>query len=152
MASSQQQQARGQRAGGQAYQTVVAGQGLGRQTRTYHRIVLAEFMVCVVLVGMSPVLTPRKSGTQADETAAAFSLAGPVVRLTAVSVVFFVLALMATGPRAGKVAAAFGALVVLGVLLNATDELAVLAKALTVKRTGGGGQGAIEGSGGPVNP
>jgi preprotein translocase subunit SecG len=123
-----------QQTGRGTYQTVVTGRGTSG--RTYHRIVLAEFMVCVVLVGMSPVLTARGSGAgaaaqDAGNAAAELSLAAPLVRLTAVCIVFFVLALMATGNQAGKVAAAFGGLVVLGTLLNATDELSVLAKSLT---------------------
>jgi hypothetical protein len=130
--------------------TYMAGTAPGRQVRyqspsgqrvsarvpglppgTYHRIVLAEFAACVILVGASPVLTPRtkQSGT-AEIVDATASLAAPLVRLTAVCVVFFVLALMATGPRSGKAAAAFGGLVLLGTLLNATDMLGALGKAL----------------------
>ena len=122
----------GSQAASRSYNTVVLGKGTSGSTRTYHRIVLAEFVIAVVLVGLSPVLTPRK-GTKPEAAAAgaAVTLAGPLVRLTAVCVVFFVLALMATGAKAGRVAAAFGALVVLGVLLNATDEIGLLAKALT---------------------
>jgi hypothetical protein len=106
-------------------------------SKTYHRVILAEFAACVVLIAAAPVLTPRtrQSGGQeiADATA---SLAGPLVRLTAVCILFFVLALMASGPRSGKAAAAFGGLVVLGALLNATDMLTALAKAFTGAATG----------------
>lgn len=100
--------------------------------KTYHRIILAEFATCVVLVAFSPVLTPRAgtSGARAAE-GAAVSLAGPLVRLTAVCILFFALALMASGERAGKAAAAFGGLVTLGALLNATDMLTAVAKLFT---------------------
>lgn len=103
---------------------------------TWHRVVLAEFVIAIVIVGASPVLTPRPGTTAAGDVAgAAVSLAGPLVRLTAVCVLFFALALMSTGAKAGKVAAAFGALVDLGALLNATDEIKLLAQALTPART-----------------
>lgn len=107
-------------------------------SRTYHRVVLAEFVAAVVLVGASPILTPRtkKSGGKVVVDAA-FSLAGPLVRLTAVCISFFVLALMASGEKTGKIAAAFGALIVLGCLLNATDMLTVLAKAFGPPPTSG---------------
>jgi hypothetical protein len=110
----------------------VAGTVPAVPAKTYHRIVLAEFAVCIVLIAASPVLTPRTKASGAtvavDATA---SLAGPLVRLTAVCVVFFVLALMATGPKAGKVAAAFGGLVVAGTALNATDMFTALGHAFT---------------------
>lgn len=94
-------------------------------SRTYHRIILAEFVTCVVLVSAVPVLAPRKPGA-ADE---ALSLSAPLVRLTAVCIVFFVLALMGSGDKAGKAAAAFGGLITLGALLNATDTVTGLAMA-----------------------
>lgn len=136
----------------QTYQKVVAGKGLAGQTLTWHRLVLAEFVSCIVIVGASPILTPRNPNRTDPQPV---SLAGPLVRLTAVCVLFFVLALMATGPKAGKVAAAFGLLVVLGALLNATDEISILGKALMVsggqpEEAEGGGGGLAEGGGGPV--
>lgn len=97
--------------------------------KTYHRIVLAEFVGCIVLVGASPVLTPRtkaKGSQQVVDTTVSF--AAPLVRLTAVCIVFFILALMATGPRSGKVAAAFGGLVLLGTMLNATSMFTAIGK------------------------
>jgi hypothetical protein len=113
----------------------------GLPSKTYHRIVLAEFAACIVIVGVSPVLTPRttvKGGkTVADTTV---SYAGPLVRLTAVCIVFFVLALMASGERTGKIAAAFGGLVLAGALLNATDMFAALGKAF------GPGKGSFSGN------
>lgn len=97
--------------------------------KTYHRIVLAEFAACVILVGASPILTPRTK-KKGDQTVvdASVTLAGPMLRLTAVCIVFFVLALMASGERTGKIAAAFGGLIVLGTLLNATDMVTLMGK------------------------
>jgi hypothetical protein len=101
---------------------------------SYHRVVIAEFIVCVLLVGASPFLTPRtdKSKSAAEEATAALSavsLAGPLVRLTALCIVFFSLALLSTGQKTGKIAAALGALVTLGVLLNATDMFTAISQA-----------------------
>lgn len=94
---------------------------------TYRRIILAEFAACVVLVGASPFLKPRSSTETPAEAAAALALSAPMVRLTAVCLTFFILALLANGPRSGKIAAAFGGLVTVGTLVNATDS----AKGLT---------------------
>jgi hypothetical protein len=110
------------------------GQGGGRSRslasrlpdKTYHRIILAEFLACVILIGAAPVLgTAGSKNTSKPQTP---SYAGVMARLTAVCVVFFVLALMGAGQKTGKVAAAFGALVLLGTALNATDEFAALAQ------------------------
>lgn len=102
-------------------------------SKTYHRIVLAEFAVCVVLIGVQPLLLPRKQSAEGDTEAIAetVTLAGPLVRLTAVCIVFFVLALMAGGERTGKVAAAFGGLITVGTLLNAADLFTTLGKMFT---------------------
>lgn len=130
MAGSQGRQVRYQSPSGQRISGTVPKAGL--PPKTYHRIILAEFAACIVLVGAAPVLTPRTKASGDTVIAdAAVSLAGPLVRLTAVCVLFFVLALMASGERAGKVAAAFGGLVTLGALLNATDMITALGKVFT---------------------
>ena len=101
-------------------------------SRTYHRIVLAEFIGTVLIIAAAPIVVPQKStaaGT-AQSAAAQASFAGPLVRLTAVCVLFFVLALLATGERSGKVAAAFGGLVLTGAALNAGDLWSALASAV----------------------
>ncbi|HEY6275598.1 MAG TPA: hypothetical protein VIX86_04630 [Streptosporangiaceae bacterium] len=86
---------------------------------------MAEFIISVVLIGMSPVLTPAgKTDAQGNPVnLGGASLAKPLVRLTAVSALFLVLALLSTGAKTGKVAAWFGGLVVLGVGFNAAGEL-----------------------------
>jgi hypothetical protein len=109
-------------------------------SRAYHRIVIAEFVVTIVLIGLSPVLVPRtsKSVSPAQEAADAVgsaSLAGPLVRLTAACIAFFVLSLMSTGKKSGKIAAAFGGLIVLGTLINATDMLTAIAQAFAPPKT-----------------
>jgi hypothetical protein len=119
-------------------------QGRARQQRavthltsgTYHRIVIAEFLATVLIIAAAPFLVPRdtSSGTPAEEAAAAvksLALSKPLTRLTAVCVIFFVLALTANGERTGRVAAAFGALVMLGAMLNATDTWTALGQVFT---------------------
>jgi hypothetical protein len=111
------------------------GNALQRQARrhgpklaktAYQRIVIAEFVATMIIIAAAPVLVPRddKSDTPEEEAAKAvksLSLSRPLLRLSAACLLFFLLALMASGERAGRVAAAGGALVMLGALLNATD-------------------------------
>jgi hypothetical protein len=128
--------------GGSRY-TARLPRGGGLPPKTYHRAVLAEFVACVVLVGASPVLTPRtkaKGSQQVVDTTVSF--AAPLVRLTAVCIVFFVLALMASGPRSGKIAAAFGGLVLLGTLLNATDMFTAITAAFGPAKQAAAEQGS----------
>jgi hypothetical protein len=125
-------------AGGQRY-TVQA------PSRTYHRIILAEFVGCLILVAAAPILNPAtKSGGGSDAAVnTTVSFAGPLVRLTALCITFFVLALMASGPRTGKIAAALGGLVLCGAMLTAKDVWAALGDAfgatVTSKTSGAAG-------------
>lgn len=97
--------------------------------KTYHRFVLAEFIACVAMVVASIVLVPAQDSAQGSGTAAR-SFAKELVQLTALCIVFFVLALMASGAKTGKIAAAFGGLVTLGVAWNLSEIFGALAKAL----------------------
>ncbi len=97
----------------------------------YRRIILAEFVACVVIVGATPFMTPRAKDQSPEQAAKALALSAPMTRLTAVCVVFFVLALLAGGARTGKIAAAFGGLVTVGALVNATDMLKGLSAVFT---------------------
>lgn len=105
-------------------------------TRTYHRIILAEFIGCVVLVCAAPVLDPKTSGTGAQIAVdTSVSFAGPLVRLTAVCITFFVLALMGSGEKTGKIGAAFGGLVLAGAALTATNVWAAIPAAFGAAKT-----------------
>jgi hypothetical protein len=80
--------------------------------------------------------------------------AGILVRMTAASILFFVLALMANGPRAGRIAAAFGGLVTVGTALNAGPVWTGLARVFggaAAPAAGEGGSAEGEGSGGPLD-
>lgn len=89
-----------------------------------HKVVVGEFVVCVVLLGMTPIMTRTVNNGQ-------LYAAEDFVRLTAVCVLFFVLALFANNPRSARIAAAFGALVTLGVLYNASQTLTALGNIFT---------------------
>jgi hypothetical protein len=89
----------------------------------YTRWVMVEFIVCLLVVASKPFLAPRKGQ---DVSPATKSLAMPVVRLTAVCLIYFVLALLANGPRTGKIAAAFGGLVMVGTIMNASDSMTTI--------------------------
>ncbi len=106
----------------------------------YHRIIIAEFAVAVLIAGASPLLKPGGPFRKAPLAGAGSgSLTGPLIRLTAVCAVFFILALAGTGERSGKIAAAFGGLVVLGMAFNALPEITTLGLALGGPRKGKGG-------------
>jgi hypothetical protein len=115
-------------------------------SRTYHRIVLAEFLATVLVIGASPLVVPAKQTAEGDIAAAiaTVSLAGPLVRLTAVCVIFFILALMASGEKSGKVAAAFGGLILAGAVINATDLWTALGHALGAGAAAATGQAGQE--------
>lgn len=116
------------------YYTVAApsGQQVSARApeRAYHRFILAEYLACVAMVTASMILLPAQDAQQGTATAAR-SFAKELVQLTALSLVFFVLALAAGGPKTGKVSAAFGGLVTLGVAWNLSQIFGALAKTLT---------------------
>lgn len=104
--------------------------GSSAPEHTWHRWIMAEFILAVVLVGASPFLRPGGLAGKAEkDIQPVSSLAGPVIRLTAVSLIYFILALMAQGPTSGKIAAAFGGLVLLGTAFNSLPEFTTLASA-----------------------
>lgn len=84
-----------------------------------HKLVIAEFIAAVVLVGLTPILMRQPNNGHVY-------VPDDFVRLTAVCLVFFVLALLANTPKASRVAAAFGALVLLGISYNAAGSLQVI--------------------------
>jgi hypothetical protein len=82
-------------------------------SHSYQPVVMAEFLVAVVVVAVSPL---AKGGTQ---TAQAKGSPSPydtntLKQLVAIGGAYFVLALLAASRRAGRFAAWFGALILLG--------------------------------------
>lgn len=93
----------------------------------YTGIIAAEFAGCVVVIGLTTLTNNPDSPT--------VSAGEAMVRLTAVCVVFFILALLGSGPNTGRIAAAFGGLVLAGSAVNAAASWQTLAKVFS-----GGGQ------------
>ncbi len=120
----------------------VTGRGRSGTPRTgrYAVIISVEYLACMFLVVGSAGLVP---GESTGETAAAPAVA--LARMTALSGVFFVLALASAGQRAGRLAAAFGGLITVSVLLNASTVISGLgavfspAKKATRARSAAGG-------------
>lgn len=104
---------------------------------TAHRVVIAEFAVCVVLVGADPVLTRKPTGTHVY-------LANDFLRLSAVCMIFFVLALMSNSEKSSKVAAAFGGLVTAGIAFNAKQAFTALTAIFTAAASTNKAGGTVE--------
>lgn len=88
------------------------------------KIVAAEFVICLVALGIAPVVQRKPNNGH-------LYVADDFVRLTAMSLVFFTLGLTANTPRGGKFAAAFGGLVTLGVLNNSTGTFSTIGNVFT---------------------
>lgn len=101
--------------------TAAAGKGSGA-----HRIVIAEFIACVVLIGMSPLLTRQSTNGH-------LYVANDFLRMSGVCLLFFILALLSNSPQMSRFAAAFGGLVTLGALYNASAAITALAELFTRK-------------------
>lgn len=90
-----------------AGKTVGARAGkIGRKQASSQRLLIVEFVVCIVVLGMQPLVS--------DVGPAPWMKKG-----SAVSLLFFILALIGSiGPGSRKVASGFGGLVTVAVLLN----------------------------------
>lgn len=101
-----------------------AALGPGRQ------IVVMEFVICMVILALSPLTDKHKT-----EGPTAFMRRG-----SAVCALFLILALLsAGGPKAGRVAAGFGGLVTLTLLVSSRDVFVVLAKKFNSTKNGPAG-------------
>lgn len=96
-----------------------------------HRLVIAEFLLCVVLIGLSPILVRQPGGD------GHLYIANDFIRLSAVCLLFFVLALLANQPNTARWAAAFGGLVTLGTLFNASQAVTALGSIFTASTAHG---------------
>jgi hypothetical protein len=97
--------------------------GLAPDGTSWHTVILAEYLAVMLILFASEILGPVGAGTSTPTgaeaaTAQTKTFSGILVRMTAASLFFFVLALAGQG-RAGKVSAALGGLVTLGAVLNA---------------------------------
>lgn len=106
---------------------------------------IAEWLIAVVLI-MWGVLSGNKSYVEGMQNA--------LWRMTALSGVFFVLALVMRGKNTGRVAIAFGALIDLALILQAVnrDEIKSLANVFSEKPSGGSTEGIVlDASKGPTD-
>lgn len=84
------------------------------------KAIVAEYALCILLIGTTPIIM-RKPGKDGH-----LYVPNDIVRLSAVSLLFFALALISNTPRAAKAAAAFGALVTLGTLYNSAGSIRMI--------------------------
>jgi hypothetical protein len=124
------------------------GSGKGGPAQARH-VLLGEFIACAVIIALSPLTDRHKSDTPA----------ALIKRSTSIAVLFLFLALVSSGgPRSARVAAAFGALVTVALLVSERDLFAVIAKRVNAGQpVGPAGPEGTEGSApageqmGPIN-
>jgi hypothetical protein len=94
----------------------------GRLNRSGARqLLVAEFVVCVLILGLSPLTDKHKTDTPPAWLKRGTSICG----------VFIVLGLVATGgPKAARLAASFGGLVTLALALSDRDVFVAIARRL----------------------
>jgi hypothetical protein len=107
-------------------------------------VILAEFVAAIILTAATPIATNKQAGLSPYA-------ATDVAQLAALTLLYLVLALVSVGgSNAGRVAAWFGGLVLIGVGLG---EAASIAKTLDIFGSPAGNAGVAEGSAGPlINP
>ena len=120
----------------------------GFQIKSYHRWVMAEFIACVVLVGLTPLIK-NPQDAEGNDLAPEDALFGAkaLIRITALSVVFVILALLSNNEKSGKFASAFGGLVLAGVLINTSPDIWTKIGSLFGGNVGSGKQPAQSGTG-----
>lgn len=99
--------------------------GSALKGNTYHRWVMAEFVACIVIIAVTPLIgTPKNAdGTEVDTSTKNILFgADSLVRMSAVCFAFFILSLLANGEKSGKFAAAFGGLITAGLLVNTPSD------------------------------
>lgn len=108
------------------------GKITGGKGTAAHKLVIAEFILCVILIGLTPIIM-RQPGENGH-----LYVPNDFIRLTAVCLLFFVLALLSNSPRSSRFAAAFGGLVTLGVLFNANQAILAIGNIFTNANAHGG--------------
>lgn len=80
---------------------------------TYQPVILAEFVTAIVIVSVSPVAKGGTAESVAKGSASPYSV-NTLKQLVAIGGAYFILALLASSRRAGRYAAWFGGLILLG--------------------------------------
>lgn len=98
-------------------------------SHSYQPVILAEFVVAVVIVSVSPLAKGGTTEAQAKNSPSPYSV-NTLKQLVAIGGVYFVLALLASSQRAGRYAAWFGGLVLiaLGLAETVTGDLTAVFK------------------------
>jgi hypothetical protein len=112
----------GQPRGGQRRQRQASGYGRSTArtisrarlpgSHSYQPVILAEFLVAVVVVAVTPLANGGTSTAQAKNSPSPYSV-DTIKQLVAIGVVYFVLALLAASQRTGRYSAWFGGLVLI---------------------------------------
>lgn len=82
-------------------------------SHTYQPVILAEFVVAIVIVSVSPVAKGGTAESIAKGSPSPYSV-NTLKQLVAIGMAYFVLALLAASQRMGRYAAWFGGLILLG--------------------------------------
>jgi hypothetical protein len=82
-------------------------------THTYQPVILAEFVTAIVIVSVSPVAKGGTGEAVAKGSPSPYSV-NTLKQLVAIGGAYFILALLASSRRAGRYAAWFGGLILLG--------------------------------------
>ena len=105
--SGQRRQARAGRMGRSASRAKLPG------SHSYQPVILAEFVVAIVVVGVSPLAGGGTATAQAKGSSSPYDV-NTLKQLIAIGGTYFVLALFGASEKAGRYAAWFGALVLVG--------------------------------------
>lgn len=84
--------------------------------RSYQPVILAEFMIAVVLITLTPIATGGSEAAQAKNSPSPYD-AKDLTQLVAVGGVYFVLSLISSGNR-GRISAWLGGLIVIGLAMT----------------------------------
>ena len=131
------ERARGQRNHGKRSSPFATG-------TSHHKIIAAEFFAAIAIVTIEPLISPGAPSSKGGTGPSPYGRP-ELVRIGGVMTIFFILALVSHG-RPGKMAAAFGALVDLGVLFRASQRGALTGLGSVFKASGGTGSGGGTGS------
>jgi hypothetical protein len=88
--------------------------------RQYQGVILAEYLVAILLVVMSPIATGGSPAAKAKNSPSPYEV-GDLKQLVAVSAVFFILALLSSGDR-GRLAAWLGGLILIAVGMSKAGQ------------------------------
>ncbi len=116
----------------------------GKSHSGAHNLLIAEFVLCAVIIFIDPILTRKPDNGHIYRP-------NEFVRLTAAFLLFFTLALVGTTKNGARFSSAFGALVTLGVLYNATDSLRTIGAIFTNASTKGHEVSAAQASSDPID-